>query len=441
MTHSCLIEQTNTKTKMLNKFQKAIEEAMDFEGKPDVWNPQVKGEIESGQQEILGALPSQEYLEFIHSEEYIDLINRIARLTGINEEEITTRRVPSIIARAGAAFARTEQIERQHSEFFKNLALETVLGLPEFRHVKALYDEGKLKFDIEHGRGEMQRQEEQDVPEELEQEAEQEAEELQDEDETTEMEQNEFNIANELMDDTEKQLRRRLANSLMQGNAVNKFQLYHLVLNQLNEISPELINLYAITTTLPQLAYHNAPSNMFPGDENPEGEDDGQGQEGAIGSEDVSFDDDGIPVIKVRGINFPLLCHELTKGIYEFLAYNNQETDIGRHNPKVERMDTLHGVPLWKKFAAMIPSDKQELTPAIYQKFIRIADDEDYLTGEGGQSGLDKIKAVFAGGEAGRRAMDDIIRDVEDDLRTQQQEYDDYHDPDYKDTGGDDDER
>ena len=430
---SCLTE----KKAMLNKFQKAIEEAMDFQGKPDVWNPSIKREIESGQQEVLGALPSQEYLDFIHSEEYIDLIERIARLTGINEEQITTNRVPSIIARAGAAFGRTEQIERQHSEFFKNLALETVLGLPEFRHVKALYDEGKLKFDIQHGRGEMQRQEQQDMPEELEQEAEEEAQELEDEEETTDMEQNEFDLAHELMDDTEKQLRRRLANSLMQGNAVNKFQLYHLVLDQLNQINPELVNLYAITTTLPQLAYHHGPDFMFPGGEG-EGEDDGEGEEGAIGSEDVRFDEEGNPIIKVRGINFPLLCHELTKGIYEFLSYHHEETDIGRHNPKVERMDTLHGVPLWKKFAAMIPTDKQELTPAIYQKFIRLADDEDYALGEG-QSGIDKIKAVFAGGDAGRRAMDQIIKEVENDLGKQQQEYDDYHNPEYTDSEGDED--
>jgi hypothetical protein len=418
----------------MNKFQKAVQEAMDFQDKPDVWNPDIKREIESGQQEVLGALPSQEYLDFIHSEEYIDLIERIARLTGIREEQITTQRVPSIIARAGEAFAYTERVERQHSEFFKNLALEVVLDLPEFRHVKALYEEGKIKFDIQHGKGDMQRQEQQDVPEELEQEAEEEAEQLEDEEETTEMEKNEFDLAHELMDDTEKQLRRRLANSLMQGNAVNKFQLYHLVTDRINEIDPQLINKYAITTTLPQLAYHNAPSFMFPGDENPEGEDDGEGEEGAIGSEDVSFDEDGTPIIKVRGINFPLLCHELTKGIYEFLAYNNKETDIGRHNPKVERMDTLHGVPLWKKFAAMIPLDKQDLTPSIYQKFISLADDEDYALGEG-QSGIDKIKAVFAGGEAGRRAMDSIINDVETDLQKQQQEYDDYHNPEYNDSG------
>jgi hypothetical protein len=220
---------------MMDKFYKLVEMAMDFQDKPDVWNPNVKREIESGEEGILGALPSQEYLEAIHSEEYVDLINRITRLTGIREDEITTQRVPSIIARAGAAFNRIQQIERPHAEEIKRLAIETVLGLDEFAEVKELYDQGKIKFDIQLGHGEMER----DVPQELEQEAEEEANELEDEEETTEMEQEEFDLAHELMDDTEKKLRRRLMNALMQGNAVNKFQLYHLVVDQLNRINPE----------------------------------------------------------------------------------------------------------------------------------------------------------------------------------------------------------
>ena len=388
----------------MQKFYKLVEMAMDFQGKPDVWNPNIKREIESGQEEILGTLPSQEYLDTIHSEEYIDLINRITRLTGIREDEINTHRVPSIIGRAGAAFNRIHQIERAHTEEIKRLALDTVLGLEEFAEIKELYEQGKIKFDIQQGHGDMQR-EEPNVEEELDQEAEEQANQLENEEETTEMEQDEFDLYQELVDNTEKKLRRRLMNALMQGNAVNKFQLYHLVVDQLNRINPELVNLYGISTTLPQLAYHQAPDFMFPGQEENEGGEDIEGQ-GAIGSEAVSFDEEGVPVIKVRALTFPLLCHELTKGIYELMAYHPEETDLGVHNPKVERKDTLHGVPLWKKFQAAIPLDKQKLTPSIYQRFTRIMDDEN-------ETGLDKIKAVFAGGERGRRVMDSIIAEIE----------------------------
>lgn len=397
----------------MNKFYKLVEMAMDFQGKPDVWNQQIKGEIESGREEIARVLPSQTYLETIHSEEYIELINRITRLTGIREEDITTSRVPSIIARAGAAFSRSSQIESRHAQYFTDLAIRMVLGLEEFSEIKKLYDAGKIKIDISHGQGEMQR--EQSVEDELEQEAEEQAEELEDPEETTEMEAEEFDIFQELMSDDDKRLRRRLMNSLMQGNAVNKFQLYHLIpeeeLERINREMPELVACWGLTTTLPQLAYHHAPAFMFPGTEDSQ---DGEGEDmeghGAVGSEQVYFDEDGTPVIKVRGINFPLLCHELTKGIYELLSYHNKETDIGAHNPKTERKDTLHGVPLWKKFQAAVPADKQSLIPAIYQRFTRIMDDED-------ETGIDKIKAVFAGGERGRRVMDSIIREIEDEQR------------------------
>jgi len=429
----------------MNKFQKAFNEAMDFQGKPDVWNPDIKREIESGEEHIGGVVSSQEYLEAIHSEEYIDLINRITRLTGIPENQITTQRVPSIIARAGAAFGRIAQIEtqinRQDPEFFPRLAVETILGLSEFQHMKKAVDAGQVKIDIKSGPGEMQKetQQEQEVPQELEQEAEEEAEELENEDDTTPMENQEFDLYQELLDDTEKKLRKRLMNSLMQGNAVNKFQVYHLVTDRINEKNPELLNLYAITTTLPQLAYHNAPSFVFPGDEGMDQDDGDDGgdephEEGAMGSETIYFDENGIPVIKVRGATFPLLCHELTKGIYELLSYHEKEVDIVPTNPKVERKDTLHGTPLWKKFVQHIPHDKQNLIPGIFQKFTRIMDDEE------GQ-GIDKIKAVFSHDEgASRRAMNGIIREVETEMQAQQQKVDDWDEEQdrYQDTGGED---
>ena len=419
----------------MNKFLKAFNEAMNFQGKPDVWNPDIKREIESGEEHIVGVVSSQEYLDAIHSEEYIDLINRITRLTGIPENQITTQRVPSIIARAGAAFGRIQQIEgqinRENPDFFPNLAVQTVLGLSEFTHIKKAYDAGQIKIDIKSGRGEMAR-EQQNVPEELEQEAEEEAEQLEDEEETTPMENQEFDLYQELLDDTEKKLRKRLMNTLMQGNAVNKFQLYHLVLDEINEKNPELANLYAITTTLPQLAYHHAPTFMFPGDEGADGDDGEEHQEGAMGSETIYFDENGIPVIKVRGATFPLLCHELTKGIYELLSYHEKEVDIVPTNPKVERKDTLHGTPLWKKFVKHIPPDKQNLIPGIYQKFVRVMDDE-----EG--PGIEKIKAVFSPDDnISRRAMANIIREVEAEMKAQQQKVDDWDEKEnrYQDTGG-----
>lgn len=411
----------------MKKFDNILEMAMDFQGKPDVWNPQIKGEIESGREEISGVLPSQEYLEAIHSEEYIDLINRITRLTGIREEDITTTRVPSIIARAGAAFSRSSQIESRNAQFFTDLAIKVVLDLEEFSEIKKLYEDGKVKIDISHGQGEMQRGE--DVQQELEQQAEEEAEELEDEEETTEMEAEEFDIFQELMSDDDKRLRKRLMNSLMQGNAVNKFQLYHLIpaeeMERINREMPELIACWGLTTTLPQLAYHHAPAFMFPGTEDSQ---DGEGEDmegqGAVGSEQVYFDENGIPVIKVRGINFPLLCHELSKGIYELLSYHHKETEIGAHNPKTERKDTLHGTPMWKKFQAMIPADKQSLIPRIYQRFVRLMDDDD-------------IKAVFEGGDRGRQVIAGIIKEIEDekqkhqdDLESWEREQDEDYDED-----------
>jgi hypothetical protein len=406
----------------MKNFYKAIGEALNLGGKPDIINPEIKRDIESGNEEIVGAVPSQEYLELIVSDSYRQLVDRVVHYTGIPENQITTRNMPSLLGQAFAALRRIKEIESRDARFFENLALDVVLEFPEFKYVKQAYESDMISFDISLGHGELEnaitepKQEEEPQEDNIEQlihQADQEAAEEQPKnEEATPTEEEEFDLASELMDDTEKKLRRRLANALMQGNATNKFYLFNMVAERLNQRDPSLVNLYGLTTSIPQLAYYFMPK----------GAEEQMIQGGAddfiAGSEEVSKEKGEDKVkIKVRGQTFPLLIHEIVKGIYEYLSITKATKNAAETQDTVgkERMDVITGAPLWKKLAEMIPDDAQELIPRIYQDVINHHD-------------IEEIKHILAGDDIGRRVMGEIIADIKEEMGPDEDEEETYKD-------------
>jgi hypothetical protein len=214
------------------------------------------------------------------------------------------------------------------------------------------------------------------------------------------------------MDDTEKKLRRRLANALMQGNATNKFYLFNMVAERLNQRDPSLVNLYGLTTSIPQLAYYFMPKGAE------EQMIQGGGDEFIAGSEEVSKEKGEDKVkIKVRGQTFPLLIHEIVKGIYEYLSITKATKNAAETQDTVgkERMDVITGAPLWKKLAEMIPDDAQELIPRIYQDVINHHD-------------IEEIKHILTGDDIGRRVMGEIIADIKEEMGPDEDEEETYKD-------------
>jgi hypothetical protein len=400
----------------MENFNKNIKEALDLGGKPNYINQGVKHDIESGEEEILGTLPdhAQEYLELIVSSEYRNLIDRLVHYTGIQENRIN---LPSVAGQAYAALQRVISIERRNPEFYEELAKEVVLQLPEFKFIKKSVDAGLLELDVKLGRAELgnaiteeQPQDDvmQDAANALEQAEEQAEEQEPEEDGLTQAENADFNFAMNIMDDTDKKLRRRLANSLTQGNAINKLYLFNLVADRLNEVDPNLVQNYGLISTINQLAYYFAPKGTE--EQMIEDESDMIG-----GSEEVTKDagEDKV-IIKVRGVIFPNLVHELVKGIYEYLSLRPETKEISKTHDTVgkERMDMIVGAPLWKKLTAMIPDEYEEYIPRIYQSLIALDD-------------IDDIKAVFNNTPEGHEVINNIIQDIENERREHEGEDED----------------
>ncbi len=83
--------------------------------------------------------------------------------------------------------------------------------------------------------------------------------------------------------------KRRFINSLIQGAAFKGGHMYNLVRNEINEINPQLMNLYAVTQALMEHAYW-----IFPDMEGMAGS--GGGQMGQSEYDDEIFDNVGLPI-------------------------------------------------------------------------------------------------------------------------------------------------
>jgi hypothetical protein len=114
----------------------------------------------------------------------------------------------------------------------------------------------------------------------------------------------------------------------------------------------------------------------------------GQGGEAAAGKEEIDIETDP-PTIKAEGITFPVLVHELIKGVMELLASQGLPSDPRKAEMVMKETDTLPaeiwdlrlGPVIWSKFRAAYPADlmdedKAEIQNYLFSEFTRMEPEE-----------------------------------------------------------------
>ena len=94
--------------------------------------------------------------------------------------------------------------------------------------------------------------------------------------------------------------KRRFINSLIQGASKKGHYMFNLVSEELNNINPELLNLYGVLMSINDLLYWIMPDAMTMAA--------AEGGEGVQGSEEIDETTDP-PTIKAKGLFFPVLVH------------------------------------------------------------------------------------------------------------------------------------
>ena len=377
-----------------------MEAPIDYEG-PERMAGDVERKI-TGKQTPFHNFPAmpemdRDFIELISSKRFKDSVDKVRMAMGDTRTIQGQNALMQLMGTVGQAMQRLIMIQSQNAEELEALAVKLVkdeLGIPE----------GAMQFDAQLMMQPMGAAE--GMKSEPEMPSEEEVEELMGDIEN-------FNL---------ERAKRRFINSLIQGAAFKGGHMYVMVRDEINDINPQLMNLYAVTQALMEHAYW-----IFPDMEGMAG-----GGGGQMGQSEFDPETDP-PTVKARAVTFPLLVHELVKGVYEVFGTHGLPDDPRQAEMVLSAEDSLPseiwdsrlGPIFWEKFVATYPmelfeDDMKHIQHYLFMRFSAL-NAEEFMT---------LAKKILKGDPEGQRIIQRMVDDIVKELKEQ----------DYKDAMGDEDE-
>jgi hypothetical protein len=221
--------------------------------------------------------------------------------------------------------------------------------------------------------------------------------------------------------------KRRFINSLIQGAAFKGGHMYVLAADEINNIDPRLLQMYGVNQTLMEHLYW-----VFPDMENMAGSGGGQ-----LGQSEIDDETDP-PTVKARAGTFPLLIHELVKGVYEVFGTHGLPDDPRQQEMVMGAEDTLPaeiwdsrlGPIFWEKFVATYPmelfeDDMKHIQHYLFMRFSKLDANEFFRV----------AKLILQGDPKGQQFIQRMVDEIVSELKKQEYErsmnqYDDDDDDD-----------
>jgi hypothetical protein len=336
-------------TRLASINAKLNEAPIDYEG-PERMEPGIERKI-TGKETPYHNFPAipkmdRDFIELISSKRFKDSVEKVRRFMGNTQVIQGGNPLMQLMMTVGQSMQQIIGIQMRNKEELEQLAIKLVqeeMGIPE----------GAMQFKAElvmqpMGKAEGMQQEPQ-LP------SEEEVEEF-----MGDMEN--FNL---------ERSKRRFINSLIQGAAFKGGHMYVLVSRELNDMDPRLLNLYGVSQALMEHAYW-----IFPDMEGMAG-----GGGGQMGQSEVDEETDP-PTVKAKAVTFPLLVHELVKGVYEIFGTHGLPDDPKQQEMILNAEDTLPseiwdsrlGPIFWEKFMATYPmelfdEDKKHIQHYLFMRF------------------------------------------------------------------------
>lgn len=204
--------------------------------------------------------------------------------------------------------------------------------------------------------------------------------------------------------------KRRLINSIVQGASKRGHFMYHMVGDKIEEItgSDRLLDLYGTMMSINDIVYWQMSDESI------------KSLGGSIaGKEKVESpkDENSKSKIYARGINFPVLLHELIKGVLELIAMHGRPDDEEVDFADVEKSeDTLEkemwdlrlGPAIWSKLWEIIPDNVLSEENKKFQKFFFME-----LFSLPSKDFLVFVKEVLSGSPNGKKLMVDFVASIQ----------------------------
>lgn len=211
-----------------------------------------------------------------------------------------------------------------------------------------------------------------------------------------------FESHDELVNANEEVYKRRFINALTQGAAKKCNHMFHMVDEELTDLDPRLPNKYSKMMAAADYMYY-----VIPKMEN--------GINGGIVHVQFPTDKNLKAVITVQAMVFPVLIHELVKGVMELLSAHGlpKEQRIGEYVINkadflaAEPWDMRLGPALWERFTNMIEPDDFKLKHHIYSEIVALPVKEFNY----------KMREIMGGTKKGKQIVDGIVKDVKGGLK------------------------
>lgn len=383
------------KKNLLSLIENNIKEmAMDFDT-PDRPDQGLQDKLSQGDTPLkkvplpsTGQEPNKNFQEILASERYRQVVSNLRRYLGDNAPvQRGMEGVMQLQMTLMNAHNTIVQIESNHREELEQLAVELVMkemGIPE----------GAVEFDAKIvGMGEIDMddfghdEENQENPEQVNIE-------------------NEVEIFNELQNLDLERAKRRMINSIIQGASKKGHYMFHLVPERLEQITgnPNILNLYGTLMSINDLTYWQISDDLI---KNLGGS--------AAGKESVERpeDEEGTAKVVARGINFPVLVHELIKGTLELFAIQGrpegdegfEDVEQSEDTLEKEMWDLRLGPAIWDRIRSQFPEDiltdenKVELQNYLLVEIFKLP----------AKKFLVFMKEVLSGSDRGKRMMNELM--------------------------------
>jgi hypothetical protein len=398
---------TKRELSLLSEIKSSLREApIDYEG-PERMEPGIERKITSKETPYNKhpAMPGgdRDFVELVSSKRFKDSVDKVRRYLGDTTALQGRNPLMNLMGMAMGGLQQITRIESQNKEYLENLAIDLVkkeLGIPK----------GALQFDAKlvHGgmgaaegmRTEPQEPEKEDVEDAFKK-AEEHKEDL-------------LNFADSFEQFNLEKAKRRFINSLIQGAAFKGGHMYVLVGEELNRLDPQLLNLYGVTQSIMEHMYW-----IYPDMEAMAGSGGGQ-----MGQSEVDEETDP-PTVKARAATFPLLIHELVKGVYEVFGTHGLPDDPKQQELVMNAEDTLPaeiwdsrlGPVFWEKLQDAYPvelfeDDMKHIQHYLFMRFSKLEAKEFFRV----------AKLILNGDPQGANFIQRMVNEIVSDLKKQDYE-------------------
>jgi hypothetical protein len=215
----------------------------------------------------------------------------------------------------------------------------------------------------------------------------------------------EFNSHDDISNANEEVYKRRFLNAMTQGAAKKCNHMFHMVDEELLNLDPRLPNRYNKMMSAADYMYYVIPKID-------------NGITGGVVKVEYPNKKNPKAVIHAQAMVFPVLIHEIVKGVMELLSAHGLPQDPKLANYITNKADFLAAEPwdmrlgpaIWGKFTDAFDPDDFPLKHHVYSELAKLPAKEFHR----------QMKEIMAGTKKGKNIVKEIIQDVNRDIQNEE---------------------